>query len=120
MANKVQTVPDLGTALNAILAAELAAGNKIVRPNLSGGWPTIVLLDRPFLCDHTRLSESIYYREMSGPAPWKGHYINLETGNVLACKPASRNASRPRGPRRKLDAKQFAERADNRRVVSAL
>jgi hypothetical protein len=100
MTSLIPSAPDLGAELNSILAAELAAGNKVVTSNTPGGWPTIVLLDRPFLCGHISLPHFIRYRQINGPAPWKAHYINLGSGNVLACKPASPKVPRQRAARR--------------------
>jgi hypothetical protein len=93
MENDVSTDPDLGDELNDILALELAAGNKIVKSSVLANWPVIILLAGPFRFNHFPVSERLRYRNFNGRGPWKAHFINLDSGNVLACRPTRPEAA---------------------------
>ena len=72
--------------LRTILAAELEAGNRIVRiSGVPNDWPLVVVLSDPFRCSHEPLPIALRYREINNRALWKAHFAHLDNAQILAC-----------------------------------
>jgi hypothetical protein len=75
-------------ALRPLLAAELAAGNRVVEcgPSLYGHGAVLVLLAEPFRAAQADLPAGIVHRDVNDPHWWKAEYFHPETKHCLACR----------------------------------
>lgn len=72
--------------LNALLATELAAGNRVRRDD--GGWGAIrrlVLLDKPFTTLLAPLPAALEHRAINDPHYWQAEVVDHRTSEMLAC-----------------------------------
>ncbi|QOI99400.1 MAG: hypothetical protein HRU70_02410 [Phycisphaeraceae bacterium] len=80
------TRPYESTALNALLAAELAAGNRVHQDG--DGWGTLrrlVVLERPFLALPSPLPPGLEHHTVNDPHYWQAEVLDPMTSEMLAC-----------------------------------
>jgi hypothetical protein len=79
-------LPPLAAPLQAILDAELSAGNEVVE---ASSWPPkcelIVILRHPFRRAHAT-SEDVEFAEINDPHYWKAEYRYNGGMHTLACR----------------------------------
>ncbi|AUT66825.1 hypothetical protein [Paraburkholderia terrae] len=80
-------LPRLTGSLREILDAELSSGNAIVE--ISSGWPMSnvnVWLKNPLSQKYATEYPSLEYAYLGDPRNWLEHYIDIESGAMVAVK----------------------------------
>lgn len=73
--------------LNAVLHAELAAGNRVAEDGPGwGSMKRLVILQEPFHTTLQLLPGSLSYREVNDPHYWKAEIVDRATMELLACR----------------------------------
>jgi hypothetical protein len=80
--------PRLCPELQALLNAELAAGNAVVeyRTGLYAADAVLVLLAKAFRARPRDLPAGVEYREVNDPHWWKAEYFRTATKHCIACR----------------------------------
>jgi len=79
---------ELCAVLQPLLAAELAAGNRVVDCGISLYRPNgvLVILAADFKARPPTLPPDVYYVEVNDPQWWKAELVHRPTGHVLAAR----------------------------------
>jgi hypothetical protein len=84
----MSTPSELCAVLQPLLAAELAAGNRVVDCGTSLYQPNgvLVVLAADFKRRPATLPPDVYYVEVNDPQWWKAELVHRPTGHVLAAR----------------------------------
>jgi hypothetical protein len=86
IATFTMTPPFDSNHLNALLAAELVAGNAVHQDD--GGWGSfrrLVVLKRPFRALRSSLALGLEHHVINDPHYWQAEVVDTHTSEMLAC-----------------------------------
>lgn len=85
---EIKAITSLNGPLNAVLIAELTAGNTI-STSWRGGWPnenvTAIVLAQPFLTPIRHNLPEVTFHNINDPHYWKAEYYDSRHNEMLIC-----------------------------------